>query len=363
MKRPTLYCAVTGHGFGHAVRMASIAQQIQSICPDVLLIMATRSPRWLLESYIDGDFIYRSQALDVGVVQSDSLRMDIARTLAQMTALYQGKDSLVKGEVNYLRNNRVDLVLADIPALATAIAHQAGVPCWLVGNFGWNFIYREWGQAFDDIVSHLEADYAQCDRLFRLPWAEPMTVFPHQQEVGLTGGEPRYAEATLRAELNWLAPSHRTILLTFGGLGLAAIPYSTLRFFPDWHFITFDAHAPARPNLTVIQGQQYRPVDLMPFCNRVVSKPGFSTFAEALRLEVPLVSLTRENFAEAPLLLEGLQDYGYHQIVSTEDFFIGQWDFLHQSPLPPRQSQKLDPHGATAIAEAVVTQLNSTSGS
>jgi hypothetical protein len=363
MKRPTLYCAVTGHGFGHAVRMASIAQQIQSICPDVLLILATRSPRWLLESYIDGDFIYRPQVLDVGVVQSDSLRMDLAGTLAQMTALYRGKDSLVRGEVNYLRNNRVDLVLADIPALATAIAHQAGVPCWLVGNFGWNFIYREWGEAFDDIVSQLEADYAQGDRLFRLPWAEPMTVFPHQQEVGLTGGEPRYAEATLRAELNWLAPSHRTALLTFGGLGLAAIPYSTLRFFPEWHFITFDAQAPSYPNLTVVQGKQYRPVDLMPFCNRVISKPGFSTFAEALRLEVPLVSLTRENFAEAPLLLEGLQDYGHHQIVTTEDFFTGQWDFLHQSPLPPRQSQKLDPQGATAIAEAVVNQLNSTSGS
>ena len=55
--RPTLYIAITNHGFGHATRTATLAGKIQQLCPDILLIMATTAPRWLLELYIEGDFI------------------------------------------------------------------------------------------------------------------------------------------------------------------------------------------------------------------------------------------------------------------------------------------------------------------
>ncbi|NJN75827.1 MAG: hypothetical protein HC796_05945, partial [Synechococcaceae cyanobacterium RL_1_2] len=35
-----------------------------------------------------------------------------------------------------------------------------------------------------------------------------------------------------------------------------------------------------------------------------MSKPGYSTFAEALMLDLPIVSVTRSDFAEGPILLE-----------------------------------------------------------
>jgi len=133
-----------------------------------------------------------------------------------------------------------------------------------------------------------------------------------------------------------------------------SIPYQNLANFPDWQFISFDRHAPDLPNLIKISDSFSRPVDFMPICGRIISKPGYSTFAEALRLETPLVSLTREGFAESPILLEGLQDYGTHQIISSEAFFEQSWDFLREDPLPPRLSQRLDKNGAEAIAQAVV---------
>ncbi|NJN63324.1 MAG: WecB/TagA/CpsF family glycosyltransferase, partial [Coleofasciculaceae cyanobacterium RL_1_1] len=43
-RAPTLYLAITNHGFGHAVRAASIAAQIQQLDPDILLILATTAP-------------------------------------------------------------------------------------------------------------------------------------------------------------------------------------------------------------------------------------------------------------------------------------------------------------------------------
>ena len=143
-------------------------------------------------------------------------------------------------------------------------------------------------------------------------------------------------------------------MLTFGGLGLQQIPYNNLKHFPDWQFITFDRSAPDLPNLLKITDRKYRPVDFMPVCGRVISKPGYGTFAEAVRLGVPIVSLTREDFAEAAFLIEGIANYAHHQILSPTEFFQGSWEFMKRSPQPPRQAEPMATDGNEAIAHAVV---------
>lgn len=358
MSRPTVYIAITNHGFGHAVRAASVAAAIQTLDPDILLILVTTAPRWLLDSYIPGDFIHRPRAFDIGVIQSDSLTMDKEATLAKLKQIRASEQSIIAGEVNFIKTNRVGLVLADIPPLAAKIAKTAGIPGWMLSNFGWDFIYQAWGGEFVEIADWIGDCYSLCDRLFRLPLHEPMTAFPNITDVGLTGGTPRYSVSQLREQLGLTSPPEKTVLLSFGGLSLQNIPYSILSQFPDWQFITFDTNAPDLPNLLKILGRDYRPVDMMPLCGRVVSKPGYSTFAEALRLDIPIVSLTREEFAESPLLLEGIQNYAYHQIVTPKEFFLSNWEFLHQSLNPPRQSQPIAKDGTDAIAQAVVHYLH-----
>ncbi|HBB36112.1 MAG TPA: glycosyl transferase [Cyanobacteria bacterium UBA8803] len=355
MSRPVLYIAITGHGFGHAVRAASVAAAIQQLCPEILLILVTTAPRWLLDSYIRGEFIHRPRSFDVGVIQADSLSMDKEATLAKIKQIHAAGNAIAAGEVNFIRTNRVGLILADIPPLATKIARSAGIPCWMMGNFGWDFIYRDWGGEFLEIADEIGEFYGACDRLFRLPWHEPMTAFPTITDIGLTGGSPRYNTDELREKFGLSKSPEKTVLLTFGGLGLQEIPYHALSEFPDWQFITFDSLAPDLPNLLKVRGHDYRPVDFMPLCGRVVSKPGYSTFAEALRLDIPIVSLTRENFAESPLLLEGIQNYAYHQILTPTEFFQGNWEFLHDSLKPPKQSQSVAKDGTEAIAQTVVS--------
>jgi hypothetical protein len=357
MTRPVLYLAVTGHGFGHAVRIASVANAIQKLNPDILLILVTAAPRWLLESYIEGEFIHRPRAFDVGVIQSDSITMDKAATKERMWQIRQGQNRIIAGEMNFIQLNRIRLVLGDIPPLAAPIAKAAGIPCWMMGNFGWDFIYQPWGEEFQELVSWIRDCYQQCDRLFRLPLSEPMSAFPQITDVGLTGGNPRYSESHLREHFNLSATKEKTIILSFGGLGLQQIPYDNLKQFPDWQFITFDAQAPDFPNLIKVREHQYRPVDFMPFCGRIVSKPGYSTFAEALRLEIPIVSLTREDFAEGPLLLSGITNYAYHQIIEQQEFFANNWEFLRQPPTPPHQTSLLLKDGAEVIARNVVDYL------
>jgi hypothetical protein len=361
MKRPILYIAITNHGFGHSTRTASIAATIQKLCPEVLLIMVTTTPRWLLESYITGDFILRQRAFDLGVIQADSLTMDKPATLAKLQDIKKNQNSLIASEVNFIRQNCVNLILADIPFLAAGFAKAANIPSWMVSNFTWDFIYRDWGGEFMEISNWINDWYTQSDCLFRLPFHEDMSAFSNIIDVGLTGGSPQFSADEIRRNWKITTPPEKTILLTFGGLGLQAIPYHNVSQFPDWQFITFDASAPDLPNLIKIQNRQYRPVDFMPICGRVVSKPGYSTFAEATRLELPIITIPRDDFAEAALLLAGIENYNHHQILTPTEFFHGNWDFLHDSPQPPKQVQPIAKDGNETIAKAVINYFQSMS--
>ncbi|MDB9481500.1 glycosyl transferase, partial [Dolichospermum circinale CS-537/05] len=226
MERPIIYIAITNHGFGHATRTASIANTIQKLCPEALLILVTTAPRWLLESYIEGDFILRQRAFDLGVIQIDSLIMDKPATLEKLREIKKNHKSLIASEVNFIRQNRVNLILADIPFLAAGFAEAANIPCWMIGNFGWDLIYRDWGGEFTEIADWISNWYAKSNRLFRLPFHESMSAFPHITDVGLTGGSPRFSIDELRSNWGINTPSEKTILLTFGGYGVQQIPYT-----------------------------------------------------------------------------------------------------------------------------------------
>ncbi len=359
MARPTLYVAITNHGFGHVARTTALVNAIRRQIPDLLPLMVTAAPHWLLQANLEGEFIHRPRALDLGVIQRDSLQMDLTATHAKLLQLQAMAPELIRAEVDFIQQNRAQLVLADVPPLAVAIAHGAGIPCWMATNFGWDFIYRSFGQSFERIADWVSELYRGCDRLFQLPFAEPLSAFPHKEPVGLTGAEPRYPPETLRAQLGLTTPKERTVLLTFGGLNLEAIPYHAVAAFPDWQFLTFDGAAPELPNLLKLCGQQLRPVDVMPLCGRVVSKPGYGTYAEACRLGVPVATIRRDDFAEGPILVAGLQAHHYHQILSHEAFFSGHWQFLEAEPEPPQTATSLDLEGNRTIATAVAYYFRS----
>ncbi|MFQ3680394.1 MAG: glycosyl transferase [Pseudanabaenaceae cyanobacterium] len=349
--------AMTNHGFGHTTRTASVMAAVHALRPDLPQIAVTTAPRWLLDSYLRSPYTYHPQAWDVGVIQADSFTLDRSTTLARWQDFQQATAQRVTQAVAFLHAHNVQLLVADMPPLAAVIAEAAGIPCWFVGNFGWDFIYRDWGGPFCDLADALTSQYQRGDRLFRLPFHEPMATFANVTDVGFTGGSPRYEGPALRSRLG-LAADRPTALLTFGGLGLQGVPYQNLASFPDWQFLTFDRDAPTVPNLFPLCGRDLRPVDVLPLCDRLVAKPGYSTLSEACRLAVPTICLTRENFAEAPFLLQGLQQWNAHRIVRAQDFYQRPWDFL-TAPLIPAIAPETRPdrHGEKAIAAAIVDFL------
>ena len=219
MARLTLYVAITNHGFGHATRAASVAATVKQLAADIDIILATTAPRWLLESYLKAPVVLREQALDVGVLQPDSLTIDRPATLAALRQLQQCQSDLVDQEAAFLRAAQVDLVLGDIPPLVAIAAKAANIPCWMMSNFGWDFIYRAWGGEFTAISDWIADCFSHCDRLFRLPFHEPMDAFSNITDVGLTGGTPQYSTAALRQRFQLKADQSKTVLLTSSLIG------------------------------------------------------------------------------------------------------------------------------------------------
>ena len=358
----SIYVAISSHGYGHATRMAAVIDSLLQLNPDLLPVIVTGAPRWLLDKYIrSGKFLHRPLPLDFGVIQSDSLTLELDTTIQRLQSQRSQAAATIAAEAEFIRVNRIQLVFGDTPPLACAIAKAAKVPCWMAGNFSWDFIYRDYGDAFTPFADWIAELYGGCDRLFRLPFHDDMEAFPAIEDVGLTGSTPIYSAAAARQHLQ-LDANRPTVLLTFGGMGIDNIPYRNVTDFPDWQFLTLDASAPTDiDNLRVLNGEKWRPVDILPACDQAIVKPGYGTFAEVLRLGIPVRCLTRHNFAEAALLMDGLRRYGHHQVIEPAQVKCDSWSWLEDAFIAPTEATPIDADGNVTIARAIAAELSPSS--
>jgi hypothetical protein len=135
---------ITGHGFGHATRMAAVLSALAARVPGLRLTLVSTAPEWLFRLNLAHPFTFRARALDVGVVQHDALGLEQEATLAAYAARLAEQPALVDAEAMALARDGVDLVLADIPPAAFLVAEQVGVPGIGLSNFTWDWIYADY---------------------------------------------------------------------------------------------------------------------------------------------------------------------------------------------------------------------------
>jgi hypothetical protein len=215
-RTPNIALAVSGHGFGHAVRCAEVASALLTSGANVTL--RTDAPRWL---FPEEAALIPSPGwpLDVGVAQHDGLELDIDETRRLWDTFAREFDSRATVEAELLREHRVDVLLGDVPPLAFAATHQAGIPSAALANFGWDWIYAAWPQ-FEKAISAVQAGYAKADILFRLPLhsssPEAFPAFDRIEDVPLIARRARQPRCVVRQQIG-VAQHARLVLLSFGG--------------------------------------------------------------------------------------------------------------------------------------------------
>src|SRR5262245_23564827 len=124
MKRPTVALAVSGHGFGHAVRCAEVAAVL--LQKGARVVVRTDAPMWLFPDGVEA--LPRPEwPLDIGVAQHDGLELDIDETRLRWKAFARDFDARATEEARVLREQSVDVLLGDVPPLAFGAARQAGI--------------------------------------------------------------------------------------------------------------------------------------------------------------------------------------------------------------------------------------------
>lgn len=332
-----IYACISAHGFGHGSRSAAVLTALHAIRPEWRLVLSTSLPPAFLATAL-GPVPYEQRPLrwDVGVIQADALGADPPATLEALEQLEAALPAQLQREAQWLRAQAEPvLVLGDVPPAAALLAEAIGAPLVWLASFGWEAIYGPLGGAFTRWAERCLALYRRGDLLLHCPLAMPIDWGIPEQRIGLTAGRPRLDPdelAELAQQLTLPAERERCVLISFGGMGAALDPLLLDRW-PDHVLIGADPALAARPNGRVLPAG-LRLLELLPRCARLITKPGYSSFCEALTAGVGIHLVHREGFAEAPVLEAALQRHGRHRLLSQQQLFSGEWE-LDQPLLPP----------------------------
>jgi L-arabinokinase len=357
----SLVAYVSGHGFGHAVRVCEVLRALRAREPDVRIQIRSPLARWFFAFNLGDDVDYAAARLDVGVVQADSLSVDLTATADGYGALEARREALLAAEAAALQPLRPALILADIPALAFAVAERLGVPGVAMANFSWDWIYADYVDAeprFAPLVERLRDDYGRATLLLRLPLYGEMSAFPRIRDLPFVARAARLPRAPVRERLG-LPTEERVVLVSFGGLGLDLARVPKLA---GVHFVSTGgtAHGDGPAGCRIVSHDEMtaagvRYEDLVGAADAVLTKPGYGIVAECVANRTPMVYTPRGRFAEYPYLVAGIRRHLAHAEIGNEDLLAGRWSSALEAAWA---SRAVDPAPAVNGAEVAAAALS-----
>ena len=327
MKKLHIAYYVTAHGYGHGVRSCDILGALLAAHPAVRVTVTTDLPADFLRSRVRSEnLVVRPGAFDVGMVQQDSIRVDVGATLARALELAEDRPRLADYEAEMLRGEGADLVVADIPSIPLEAAAAAGIPAVAVGNFSWDWIYSPFvarDPRWSRVVRMFAEGYRQARVLLKLPFSPAMSDFPKQVAVPLLARPGRDRRAEI-ARLTGADPGRRWVLLSFTSLDWNDAARREVEALHGHEFFTVRplAWAGCR-NIHAVAREQVSFSDVLASCEAVVSKPGFGILSECVVNRKPFIYADREDFIEYPLLERELKRYLKNVHLPAAELYAG----------------------------------------
>jgi hypothetical protein len=245
------------------------------------------------------------------MVQVDSIQVDVDATLTGISSLCDRWDALVAEEAAFLKEKRVGLVVADIPAIPLVAAARAGVPRLAVANFGWDWIYAEYrdrSASWDSVIAAFERGYSRADLLLRLPFHEEMKAFPRIEDLPLVGAPGRERRDEM-ASLTGSDPRKTWVLLSFTTLAWDDRALAAVERLSGYEFFTVLPLAWSAKNVHALDRERMPFRDIAASVDAVVSKPGYGILADCIVNNKPLLFAERSDFREYSILEDAIRHY------------------------------------------------------
>ncbi len=309
--------------------------------------------------FVDAAYI-EPRYYDIGMLQSDPLRYDVAATAVWYERFIENEPALVAEEVAYGRAHHIGLVLSDMPPIACEVADQLGVPCVVITHFTWDWVYEHYlarEPRFAPIVAHITAQYAKATMALQMPFAHPFPQFRRVESVGLFANPLTKTRHDVRAEFG--VPEQDCVaLLSMGGHGWGQTDIRALADMKDWTFLVMpDAYQQVKDYA------HFRPVapdypqyhNLLGNVDLVIGKAGGSTVAEVVAHQTPMLYTLTEDWRECGLLDAALHTYGRSRYLPLAEFERGAWvELLDKVAAIPSPQARLSVHGAEETVEKLL---------
>lgn len=348
---------VSGHGFGHTSRTIEVIHALLRVRPDAHVVVKTSAPLRLFARTLQ---LRSGQALgpccelvelqcDAGMVQIDSLNIDTEQSLHQAIAFQQRLPSLAASEAEYLRDSGAHVAVGDIPPLAFAAGHAAGLPSVAIGNFTWDWIYAGYGDSAIDLARNVRRIYQNATTVLRLPMAGGFEGLQSKiRDIPFVARHSRRSKDEVRAALGLPPRDHGKplVLMSFGGYGVADLNVSALAGLKDYTIATTDMSIDSAPGLLYISEQKVydsglRYEDLVRGADVVVTKPGYGIISEAIANGAALLYTSRGHFIEYDVLVREMPRYLRARFIEQTDLLSGNWrdgiEKLLDQPPPPEK--------------------------
>ena len=315
---------ITGHGFGHAVRSYQVIRALKKAVPAWKIHVRTTAPEWLFQDP-SGSVAYHRTKIDIGIVQKDSLSMDLTETLRSCRELHERASSLIEGELAFLRQHRIALIVSDIPPLAFEVAARAMIPSVAITNFSWSWIYRAYLErypAFLPLIEEMESFYRKATLAMTLPYACDLSIFPARKAIPWITRTSSLSQRQARPSFA-LPESATIVLLTFGGLGLERLPWKRLQRLRDYYFVGTDKKRQCEGNVSVLPEMQPQYCDLVRAADVIIAKPGYGIVADIIAHKVPVLYVERDDFPESPYLIQALNDLATAEFLPVHNLLSG----------------------------------------
>ena len=351
-----IYLCLSSHGFGHAARQSAVLSELYRIHSDWRYVVSSVVDLRFLEiAFRDVPIEHRRVRWDVGMVQNNALEVDRKSTLNALNQLYIELPGQIAKEASWIRHQDPEfLILADIPPSAVELAKCLDSSVIWMGNFGWDEIYAPLGDSFKRHSDIARKQYSKGNLLLKFPFYMEMDWGVKSMQVGLVTARPKELPDNILSRIKDF--NGQIISVGFGGFGFE-LGFDLFEKWPNHLFFVMKSSNTNRwtsgllPENICVLPNEVRLIDLLPYCDRQIGKPGFSSFCESMSQGVGLHVVQRNDFAEADVLLNGLRNYGLHRIIDINSLLRGDWQLERPLNLPLKKS--LPVNGAYYAAKSI----------
>ena len=356
-----IWCAISGHGFGHAAQVVPVLNELGQRNPRLKVLLRTTVPSHFFETRLMIPWELSTQAQDVGCVQQGPLTIDVSATWKAYRDFHDTWDCRLREECGAIKHYHPDLVLSNISYLALEAGERAGVPTIGFGSLSWDQVLQELGNfptpEQGHIIEHIQGVYKRAELVIRLAPSLPMNSFSRHADVGPIGYVATDENRSLGGKVSGIV-EEPLVLVALGGVPLDSLPFDAIEQLAPYQFLL---DVSLSPNYTRLRSTQDFPAnfhELFMGSDVIFSKPGYGTVIEAVAARKPLVYVRRYNFADEGGVADYAHRYGRAYELSKQDFYSGAWRGALDAVLALPAPKELPPEsGVMAAADIIDSYL------